>query len=79
MKKTVLLLVAVLAVSCTTMEPINNYKGAIVCDRIIGKFSCKALMIKYFDNEKGRWIYKKIWVTEYEWRNAVSGQPYTKA
>lgn len=78
MKKAVLLLVGILSVSCTTMQPINNYPDAIVCDRIESRFKCKALMIKYV-NERGVWVYKKIWVTEYEYQTARTGQPYKGA
>lgn len=75
MKKfTLLLLLAVtlLVTSCRTAA-INNYPGAIVTDmekRNIGWFC----IIKYQDQAYGgKWRYKKIWLTRYEYNNLKPG------
>lgn len=76
-KAILILVVGVTLLSCAGMNPINNYPDAIVCDKIDSKWGL-AVMIKYIDQKSGRWVYKKLWLTEYEWRNCQTGQPYTK-
>ena len=72
--------------SCSTMEPINNYPGAIVTDKVPMRFNGRLIIIKYkkqlpkrkqLKNDKGVvseiWVYKRLWISNFEYRNLKTG------
>ena len=74
MKKTILLLMVIVALTgCKMMEPTNNYKGAIVTDRVKMKFNGRLIIVKYNDANKGRWVYKRVWISNFEYQNLKTG------
>lgn len=74
MKKLILLsIVGILLTSCTAMIPINNYPGAIVTDKEKVKWNGRLIVIKYVEPRHGKWVYKKLWISNWEYQNLKSG------